>query len=380
MKNYNQIVKIFISTFFFYLAHGVVLTTYPIVLKQNGISEVFIGVSAIIFFVSGALMARFLNRLTYIFKASNIATTLIFIYGLVVLIFFSNFINLFVWFFVIAVVGLGFFVYTPIASSIINSIVSDKFRPLILSLYTTSLCLGITAGSLLVRFFPEGNLIYKIAFISASISSFCYILINCQNHLKKNTGTEKMWNMVKKRPDLYFAKLVKEYISATILSFIVVLGFNNGYTVAEVALFITSYMLSGSLNVFIGLLAMKIRNRMRVIILTLAVSTTSTLLIYFFLDQYYFICALLFVIGICTGIIILLSMVETSNFFEKTEYIAANSALHITVSIAGVLSGFLTGLLMRYLGNIGFFIPIFILSSVYFIYVFLRKTSFAIKS
>lgn len=367
------IFMISIASFLVTTAMGINIVLLPIILKTNNISEFYIGVSAVIDLGAGLLIAPHLNKISKHITTTKLGIISLLTYSILIL-FIPFFINYIIWLCYMVIFGLFWFCFFTINNTILNQYINNKHRSLIISLNTTIICLGITTGSAIVKFIGTDNYILYIlcSILTLSTAIIYYISLSNLKIKFSHTTNQKLSYFIKKRPDIFLGRLFQEYISTTILVFMVIYGINNGFTPENAALIISFYTLSTVFDLLIGYISDR-TNRLKHLSTSIIIATILMFIIYRFADQYYIILLSTFLLGTAIGYMYINCNSELNSYFKKEELIAANSCYSMTGNIGGIFASIVTGLLLQNLGNIGIFLPAAFLTICYFIIITYKK-------
>ena len=363
IRNTSTIYILFCN-FLFTISLGIAMILFPLILKNNGYGEFFIGISAAVELLAGITVAPYISRFSH--KISTHKLTAIFtLINIPIILIIPFFVNYGIWLIYIAIIGISWFSYFSLSQAIINLNIGNKNRSFIISCSTNVFCLGLIIGSIIIRLI--GNNTYIPYIICATLYvTIVLILIHKVKPLKESSSQQQQQfrYFIRKKPKIFLARFFQQYISHTIFLFIVIYGINNGFTAKNSALLITSFALSAIFDLFLGYMLDKI-NRIRILNITIIISTILMFNIYYFATEYIIILGTLFILGIASGLMYIGCSSEI-NRFNKADLIAANSCYSMVGNIGGMSSALITGFMLQTTGNIGIFIPIFIIAICYF--------------
>lgn len=369
LTNHYTVIIIAITSLLITIAMGINIVLFPVILKENNISEFYIGFSAVIDLLAGILIAPYLGHISRKIPITRFTIIFLITYSIIILVI-PFFIHYLVWLFYMVILGIFWFSFFTINNTILNHSISNKYRSLIISLNTTIICIGITIGSALVKIYGSNNyLLYIICSLCTITTAIIFITTLSKITITiPETINNKISYFLKKRPDIFLGKFFQEYITTTIFVFIVIYGINNGISAENAALIISFYTLSTIFDILIGYLSDQIRP-LRLLNHSIISATIIMFCIYYFADQYYILLLLAFLLGITIGYMYINCNSALNSYFSKKELINANSCYAMSGSFGGIFASLITGFLLQYFGNIGIFLPVMFISICYFLII-----------
>jgi MFS family permease len=372
MIDKKVIFTILLVNFLLYIAFGIGFINFSIILKNNGVGEFLMGVSFVVEALAGVAIAPFLNRLCGKIAAPKLLffTTLLYCAVILVAPFYQNY---FLWLLLMIPMGISWFGYITISSSIYNQNIGSGKRSLMFSLFTFFMVIGMSIGGFVIKAIGSDNhLIFIISAILALCSGLMILrLRNIKVHLQEGKSGNFLFYF-KQRPQLFFSKFFQEYVSMTFFIFMVAFGIKNGFGPENAALIVSFYTLSGFLHILIGFLCDKI-SRVKMINSALFCSAAMLGLIYLNSGNYYLILAFAFVAGICAATMAIAIGSEINNFFPKADLVSANGYLGMIANYGGIAASLITGFLLQFVGNFGIALPVLVMAVGILIFKIVRK-------
>ena len=166
--------KIILTTnLLFHIALGLNIAIFPVILKNNGVGEFFMGISGMVELSIGIFIAPYLNKLCDKIPAPKLISIFLLIYAALMLIlpFYQNYI---LWLIFMIPMGASWFSYYALASSLYNQNLSNEKRGFMFSLFTLSIVSGLAIGTFIIKFIGSTN---YLAFIICAILALSLIHI-----------------------------------------------------------------------------------------------------------------------------------------------------------------------------------------------------------
>ncbi len=359
--------------FLFFATVGISAVIFPVILHNNGVSKVLIGFGTFIHLLSGALIAPYINKLSYKIKPQYIISFFVMLFGVIILIA-PFYLNYYFWSFLMILEGISFFACISLKHGILQMTLNYKNRSLYIGVVSTTICVALALGSSLVKFISGAEYIINIIAFLLCLTMFIVLMffIDTNNrHLKKKFN-KSILNFIKKKPEIFLAKFTQEYISVSIITLIVIYGINNGYSAKESALFVSFYTISGLIDIFVAKISKKI-GTIKIINISIFCIFIIILLVYVATSNYILFCSILFVLGCFIGAIYVPVSMHLNSSVSTTELILVSNSLNLVTCVAGSFASLLTAYIFQLLGNIGFFLPMLVVIILYYLFIIYYK-------
>ncbi len=373
----NPITRLFISVLLFATAVGIDMVTFPTILMKNGINPAKIGISFSFEVIGGLLMSLVLSRLAKKIGVVNFLGRIVIIYAAAIaVIFFCK--NFYLWLLIVFGMGACWVAYTVIRQALLNMLVANKSRGMIIGLYSMIVSAGLAVGPIIVKFTGADNyLAFIIAAIIVIISFYTLDRSKEVTKLEISAQNIHFFTFVKDNPLCFLARFLVDFELFCFLNFSVVFGKKIGLSPENAGLLITAFTSSFFVDVFVGAVLKKF-NPYKMIASGFIGYLLGIIIIALYREHYELLLVVYFFLGIFGAFIYIAAVMIVNQDYKKEELIPANAALQTVGSLGALCGGFFGGILMQIFGANGFILTIVVSCLVYLIFYVLyekRKNS-----
>ena len=326
---------------------GINFVTLPSVLSKNGIDAGRVGIAVTCDILAGIFISFFLSRLsaklgilyTLFISASLYATSLLLIY------FYQNF---YLWLGFCFIIGSSWFSFVTIRQAWLNSLMTDSQRSIGLGVLSASISAGYAFGPVAVNIFGSES---YYSFISSAILALLAFktlhLIKTKTQSQIESQRLKFKDFFKDNPRCFLAKFFLDAQYSFLVTFTVIFGKKIGLSAEKSGLLITSFMISGLFDVYVGFLLKKY-NPYKLINIGFLGSLTLFTAISLYQNSYAFLIITYFILGLFAALIYVSYLTIVNQIYPEEKLVAANS----TAQSIGLIGALVSSLVGGYLINI----------------------------
>jgi len=235
--------------------------------------------------------------------------------------------NIYFWFFLRALIGLGMSVLFLLSETWINQVAEDNTRGRTIGIYVAFLTLGFATGPILINLLgTEGSLPFMVA--SAIVASAGIFFLYSGNLYPDLSGHSRfsVFTFFKIAPLICAAALLVAFFDGSVLTLLPIYGLRNGMS-AEIAVLMTSTLLAGNilLQIPIGWLADRLGNEL-VILICGVIGVIGALLLPLLMSLPFILWPMLVIWGGAIVGTYTLALVLMGKQFTGAELVTANAA------------------------------------------------------
>ncbi len=392
------------------VAMGITAVLIPIALERSNLASAVTGTILSLESVSALIICIFLSQILRMIgtRWGLILSTCIRVPAVIGIIFTSN-VN--IWVPLIFIYGVGCFTFLILLQTWINALPITKNRGLVVSLYSTSISIGLALGPIVLNlienyqeYFIEKYSVW-IDSIIKTLTSMIGIdidlgielsevsLVHCQfgvaallNLLAllpvllslplipnfRFKKTSNIWRMILNCKGYMFAIAMGGVSIFGVSAFITIYGIRNGLALEDAALLLTAFML-GSLFLEVPLAWLSdYFDRRYMIVICAFLSMSCAVYLPIAIYETYQAWGLLFLWGGVIGAIYSVVLAHLGDRFAGEELVSANAGYSLMDSLGGTLGILLIGFAMQTLGSDGLSYVIMFASILYFSFAVTR--------
>jgi MFS family permease len=356
-----------LNAFFFTISAGINITSFPLILYNNGVSSTLIGIANAVEILAGVLIAKFLYSLSRKVGKVRFILILAALHAFLILIL-PFYVNILWWIFLIFISGICWFSIITLRQAWLNYVISNQNRSIVLAIFSTMLCAGFAVGPLIVKIIGAGQ--YPIFIISAVITIIsCFSLWLIRDNQPVLTEEKIDYKrIIKEHKSSFIARFLMDLQVGTVILFTVIYGIKNGLSAEDSGILLSVFMLIGLLDFAIGVF-LKNRDLNKYINIGFFGALISMVFLPKLITNYPLAILIYMIYGWFMSLIFISLTTKVNHNQNKNNLIAINSVFQ-AVGAAGALFGsLLVGLFLDIFGNHGFIITI-ILANL--LYIFLR--------
>lgn len=341
-QRYRSLAAVIASAFAASLTFSICMPLLALILERRGIGTTMIGLNTASATLGLLIFTVFAPRLV-----SRLGTMRALYLGFVLMIFsivlLPVFDNIWAWFPLRFIMGIGIAIHWVTSETWINTIVEDRIRGRVMGIYVTALSAGYLAGLPVLYFIgSEGFLPFFI--VSATMSVAVFPLIFARNLAPgiKTTEGFGIFGAMRRAPATMSAALTDGFVLGALFAFFLIyvqrLGFDER---SAIVLLIVMSLGNVVMQYPIGLLADRFDRRLLLIIFALLVAAGTAALPFVLMDPIWR-WILLFVWGGVMGGIYTCGLALVGQRFQRDELAGANATFIFTYEV-GTLTGPVVG-------------------------------------
>ncbi len=373
-RNFISLFYIILSFLIASVSVGINVVVFPAILIDNDINAFLIGVTATSEMIFGFLAAVLVSRIIYRFGAIPTVIFITLAYSTIIyFIFFYQ--NYLLWLVLQSMTGVFWLFLYIIRQAWINNLVSGNNRSIVVALISSIFCSGFIAGSSLVKIFGALNhTCLIISSILIFISGMMLVLI--KNTFPKSIDSAdhvKFKTIFKKLPNDAIARFLLDFQVGCLIFLGVLFGSQVGFSAENSGLLIAAFMASGVFDLYAGFLA-KYYDRAKLIIFAFIGCLITLSLSIIFYQDFYVLMLLFFCFGLGCAMIMVTTLTNVNDAFDKSQLVAANATFQAIGSLGTIVGCLIGGTLMFLFDFYGFFATILMSIVTYLVYFgFFRK-------
>lgn len=341
------------------------MVIFPALLTDHGVMPAKIGIAATFEVLGGITSSFFLARIVANFGIIKTLRISAFLYaGAISLIYFYQ--SFLLWISFIFFMGYFWFVYVITRQAWLNILLTNEQRGVATGLFSMVIALGTAIGPIIVKFSGATN--YSSFLISAALVLSSYAMVSfLKTDAAINIDSKKipLKKFFKKNPRCFMTRFFLDFLICSLMIFTVIFGTKIGLSYEASGLLITSFMITGFFDVWVGF-ALKKFNPYKLINIGFLGCIYCFIIVILYAKSYPLLLALYFIFGMSVACIYVSVFKITNEDYAKEELVSANATFQIIGSIGALFGGLTTGLLIDIFGTQGFPITI-ILSCVFYL-------------
>ena len=349
----KEINLIFLSTFLFATSMGINFVTLPSVLSKNGIDAGRIGIAVTCDILAGIFISFFLSRLsaklgilyTLFISSSLYAAALLLIY------FYQNF---YLWLGFCFIIGSSWFTFVIIRQACLNALLTNIQRGIGLGVLSTTISIGFAFGPIAVNVFGSESYYSFIASATLALLAFITLLfIKIKAVAQVESKRLSFRDLFKHCPRCFLAKFFLDAQYCFLITFTIIFGKKIGLSAEKSGILISSYMISGLFDVYVGFLLKKY-NPYKLINIGFLGSLTLFTSISIYYQSYLFLLIAYFILGVFAALIYVSTLTIINQTYPKEKLVAANATLQSIGLIGALFSSLFGGYLINIFDYRGF--------------------------
>jgi MFS family permease len=364
------IILLLLSTFLFAFSAGINAVSFPLILYQNQVSPIWIGVIEGIEILAGVLIARYLYGLSHKIGALKIILIFAVVEAAMILIL-PLYYNFFWWSFLVFVSGLSWFSIIALRQAWLNMATTNNHRSMDLAMSSTMMCAGLALGPVAVKIIGAGQyLLFIISAILVLVSCFSLLLIG--NHQPK-LDKEKIdyLQIIKTHKSSFIARFLLDLQIMVVILFTVIYGLKNGLSAENSGILVSAFMFVGLADFLIGWM-IKNRELQKYINFGFFGTLISMLFLPFVIQNFYLAILVYAIYGWFVGLIFISVVTKVNHNQNKKDLIAINSTLQAVGGLGALCGTLLVGIFMQIFDANGFVILIVLANLAYFLVRFFK--------
>ncbi|MBP7710819.1 MAG: MFS transporter [Rickettsiales bacterium] len=368
-QNHKSIFFLLLSVGLLAISFGIDVVAFPATLAAHNITPIQVGIASVFELSAGIIISFFLSRI--VAKMGMMKSLFFFatFYAAAVAAIFY-FVSFYLWLFLIFTIGTCWFAFFTIRQSWLNMIVENKNRSVVLALFSTVLCGGITVGPILVKIF--GIETHRIFAISASFIFLAFLaLLPLYKVQPDQIESERisLKKFFKENPRCFLTRIFFEIQCDCILVFGVIFGVKIGFKSEDAGLLTSAFMLSGLFDILLGFLIKK-NNPYKLINLGFFSALLCGIGIILFQQSYLLLVIIYFFLGSSLALTYIASSTIINSQYGSKQLLAANSTFQSIGVIGMLLGSIIGGIFMEVFSLYGFALTIIFSNLAYLIFIF----------
>jgi MFS family permease len=358
-----------LSVAFLAVSFGIDVVAFPATLVAHNITPIQVGIASIFELSAGIIISFFLSRI--VAKMGMMKSLFFFatFYALAVAAIFY-FLSFYLWLFLIYTIGTCWFAFFTIRQSWLNMIIDNKNRSVILALFSTVLCGGISLGPILVKIFGiEKNTIFIISASFIFLAFLVLLPLRKTKHDEIDSNRISFKKFFKENPRCFLARIFFEIQCDCILVFGVIFGVKIGFKSEDAGLLTSAFMLSGLFDILLGFLIKK-NNPYKLINVGFFSALLCGIAIILLHQSYILLLVTYFFLGSSIALIYIASNTIINNQYSAKQLVAANSTFQSIGVIGMLLGSVIGGIFMEVFSFYGFALTIIFSNLAYLIFTF----------
>lgn len=338
---------LFVGIPFVFMGNALIVGSVGVILKQNGVSEAFIGLIGFCFFVGGMLGTISAHRV--ISKIGHIRAFGLFSALFSICIILHNIsAQLIFWAFLRLVMGFCYYGLLIIIESWLNEKAKNAIRQRVLSFYEVVFCLSFGLGSLLIALNLDSHTLFIIAACLIMFSSIPLNLIRIKEPIIPTKRPISLPNVFSIAPLALITSFIGGMLMNGFFSMASVFILLQGYGAQGVSYFIACGILGGFIaQSLIGIVSDRLGRKFSIILC--ACIALATMLLFAFFE---FSLAVQFVLAVFLGMGIFclyaLALARANDMLEdKNKRVELGRAVLFSYSIGSIISPLILGFIMQ---------------------------------
>lgn len=354
---------------------GINFVTLPSVLSKNGIDAGRIGLAATCDILAGIFISFFLSKISAKLGVMRTLFTSSSLYAIALLLiyFYQNF---YLWLGFCFIMGASWFSFVIIRQAWLNSLMTDLQRGIGLGVLSTTISAGFAFGPIAVNIFGSESYYSFIASAILALLAFtALLLIKIKAQIQVESQRIKFKDFFKDNPRCFLAKFFLDTQYCFLITFTVIFGKKIGLSAEKSGLLISSYMVSGLFDVYVGFLLKKY-NPYKLINIGFLGGLTLFTAITIYHESYIFLLITYFILGLFAALIYVSSLTITNQSYHKERLVAANATLQSIGLIGALFSSIIGGYLINIFDYRGFTLNIILGCICYLTFLVIYEKKF----
>lgn len=346
-RTIKSMTALFVGIPFVFMGNALIVGSVGVILKQNGVSEAFIGLIGFCFFVGGMLGTISAHRA--ISKIGHIRAFGLFSALFSICIILHNIsTQLVFWAFLRLVMGFCYYGLLIIIESWLNEKAKNAIRQRVLSFYEVVFCLSFGLGSLLIALNLDSHTLFIIAACLIMFSSIPLNLIRIKEPIIPAKRPISLPNVFSIAPLALITSFIGGMLMNGFFSMASVFILLQGYGAQGVSYFIACGILGGFIaQSLIGTVSDRLGRKFSIILC--ACIALATMLLFAFFE---FSLAVQFVLAVFLGMGIFclyaLALARANDMLEdKSKRVELGRAVLFSYSIGSIISPLILGFIMQ---------------------------------
>lgn len=346
-RTIKSMTALFVGIPFVFMGNALIVGSVGVILKQNGVSEAFIGLIGFCFFVGGMLGTISAHRV--ISKIGHIRAFGLFSALFSICIILHNIsAQLIFWAFLRLVMGFCYYGLLIIIESWLNEKAKNAIRQRVLSFYEVVFCLSFGLGSLLIALNLDSHTLFIIAACLIMFSSIPLNLIRIKEPIIPAKRPISLPNVFSIAPLALITSFIGGMLMNGFFSMASVFILLQGYGAQGVSYFIACGILGGFIaQSLIGIVSDRLGRKFSIILC--ACIALATMLLFAFFE---FSLAVQFVLAVFLGMGIFclyaLALARANDMLEdKNKRVELGRAVLFSYSIGSIISPLILGFIMQ---------------------------------
>lgn len=346
-RTIKSMTALFVGIPFVFMGNALIVGSVGVILKQNGVSEAFIGLIGFCFFVGGMLGTISAHRV--ISKIGHIRAFGLFSALFSICIILHNIsAQLIFWAFLRLVMGFCYYGLLIIIESWLNEKAKNAIRQRVLSFYEVVFCLSFGLGSLLIALNLDSHTLFIIAACLIMFSSIPLNLIRIKEPIIPAKRPISLPNVFSIAPLALITSFIGGMLMNGFFSMASVFILLQGYGAQGVSYFIACGILGGFIaQSLIGIVSDHLGRKFSIILC--ACIALATMLLFAFFE---FSLAVQFVLAVFLGMGIFclyaLALARANDMLEdKSKRVELGRAVLFSYSIGSIISPLILGFIMQ---------------------------------
>ena len=349
------------------ISAGINVVVFPAILIENNIGTFLTSLAVTSEMIFSLIAALLVFKIILKFGATRavILTTLIYASITYFIFYYQNYL---LWLILQSTIGICWLFLYIIRQAWINNLVSDRNRSIIVALISSIFCTGFVAGSSIVKIFGALNhtcLVISTAFIILAGILLLLTRGSFPETLDSDHVNIKM--LIEKAPNESLARFLLDFQAGCVIFLGVLFGTKIGLKAEDAGLLIAAFMASGILDLYAGVLA-KYYDRTKLIAYAFFGCFLSFGTAIFFYQDFYILMACFFCFGLACAMIMVATLTNVNDKFDKSQLVAANATFQAIGSLGTIIGCLVGGILMQIFGFYGFFATILFAIVSYLVY------------
>lgn len=346
-RTIKSMTALFVGIPFVFMGNALIVGSVGVILKQNGVSEAFIGLIGFCFFVGGMLGTISAHRV--ISKIGHIRAFGLFSALFSICIILHNIsAQLIFWAFLRLIMGFCYYGLLIIIESWLNEKAKNAIRQRVLSFYEVVFCLSFGLGSLLIALNLDSHTLFIIAACLIMFSSIPLNLIRIKEPIIPAKRPISLPNVFSIAPLALITSFIGGMLMNGFFSMASVFILLQGYGAQGVSYFIACGILGGFIaQSVIGIVSDRLGRKFSIILC--ACIALATMLLFAFFE---FSLAVQFVLAVFLGMGIFclyaLALARANDMLEdKSKRVELGRAVLFSYSIGSIISPLILGFIMQ---------------------------------
>jgi MFS family permease len=362
-----------LSTLLIQLASGINYVTMPVVLSEQGNSNMMIGIAMACEILAMLFFYSYLGGMVKRLGVRGALVVLSLLRGISVVLLANNEYYV-LWLLGIFCYGAGTAMMLVLVQTWLNIVTEGRMKGVMMGLFSSALSCGVAMGPLLLQFidFTMPQRFYFNGAVSL-VPLVLLISLGASKNLFDSGGRVRVGFVFRHAKTIFISAIIGGIGFYGLPNFLTLYGIENGLTEKQAPLLMTTFMLG---SVFLGMAFSSLSgffNRQIIVLLCIFCSVVCGVFLSLAVYSNYIVSlGLLFVWGGCMGGIYAIGLTSIGDRFSRSEQISANTTFTLMDSLGGILGLVIIGLIMDAVGPEGM-TYVFIASGCCFLVFYVRQ-------